>query len=293
MPRLIGEHGCGKHEAGRDGCARCRRCRRGRPQPPGHQPQQRAQPYGPNRYGSRLGRPRKAGKQHIRAREGQHRKQHQLRLPGQFFLSHASSYPVAAPGKSAVPWPSTGREELIFSSSTSQVRAAAPHPAGLIYNHQVSRKDIGMRLFPMNASRARAAFAQIGVIIAAVAVSALIGGCGDNYRPVVTPVTTNGPPAQPSSYAVVVSTTGPAQMAWSRSSITRGIRCWTKPRSVPVRPLLPWTSSALPAIPEQRRHHIQFCHQHLLADQERLFLHAAAHGAARQPDAALLRTLGH
>ncbi len=60
----------------------------------------------------------------------------------------------------------------------------------------------------MNASRARTAFAQIGVAVAAVAVSALIGGCGDNYRPVVTPVGTNGPAPQPSSYAVVVSTTG-------------------------------------------------------------------------------------
>ena len=65
-----------------------------------------------------------------------------------------------------------------------------------------------MRLFPMIASRARAALAQIGVAVAAVAVSALIGGCGNNYRPVVTPVTTNGPAAQPSSYAVVVSSTG-------------------------------------------------------------------------------------
>ncbi len=63
----------------------------------------------------------------------------------------------------------------------------------------------------MNVSRARTAFAQIGVNVAAVAVvavSALIGGCGDNYRPVVTPVGTNGPAPQPSSYAVVVSTTG-------------------------------------------------------------------------------------
>jgi DNA-binding beta-propeller fold protein YncE len=60
----------------------------------------------------------------------------------------------------------------------------------------------------MNASRARAAFAQIGVTVAAVALSALIGGCGDNYRPVVTPVNTNGPAPQPTSYTVVVSTTG-------------------------------------------------------------------------------------
>ena len=60
----------------------------------------------------------------------------------------------------------------------------------------------------MNASRVRAAFAQIGVTFAAVAVSALMGGCGNNYRPVVTPVPTSGPPPQPSSFAVVVSTTG-------------------------------------------------------------------------------------
>jgi DNA-binding beta-propeller fold protein YncE len=72
----------------------------------------------------------------------------------------------------------------------------------------MKQESIGMRLFPMNASRARTAFAQIGVTVATVAVSALIGGCGDNYRPVVTPVITSGPPAQPSSYAVVVSTTG-------------------------------------------------------------------------------------
>ena len=59
----------------------------------------------------------------------------------------------------------------------------------------------------MNASRARTAFAQIGVTVAAVAVSALMGGCGNNYRPVVTPAGTNGPAPQPSSFAVVVSTT--------------------------------------------------------------------------------------
>jgi DNA-binding beta-propeller fold protein YncE len=60
----------------------------------------------------------------------------------------------------------------------------------------------------MNTSRARTAFAQIGVTVAAVAVSALIGGCGNNYRPVVTPAGTNGPAPQPSSFVVVVSTTG-------------------------------------------------------------------------------------
>jgi len=36
----------------------------------------------------------------------------------------------------------------------------------------------------------------------------LVAGCGDNYRPTVTPVYTTGPAAQPTSYVVVVSTTG-------------------------------------------------------------------------------------
>ena len=57
----------------------------------------------------------------------------------------------------------------------------------------------------MNEGRWRALLAQAGV---AVAVSALIAGCGNNYRPVITPITPSGPEAQPPSYAVVVSTTG-------------------------------------------------------------------------------------
>ena len=36
----------------------------------------------------------------------------------------------------------------------------------------------------------------------------LIAGCGDNYRPVVTPIGTSGPPAQVQSYVIAVSTTG-------------------------------------------------------------------------------------
>jgi DNA-binding beta-propeller fold protein YncE len=62
-----------------------------------------------------------------------------------------------------------------------------------------------MRLFPMNSCPARVLFAQAG---AALALAALIGGCGNNYRPVVTPIGTNGPPPQVSSNVIVVSTTG-------------------------------------------------------------------------------------
>jgi DNA-binding beta-propeller fold protein YncE len=62
-----------------------------------------------------------------------------------------------------------------------------------------------MRLLFMDSGRARVLFAQVGV---ALAVAVMVGGCGDNYRPVVTPVNTSGPPAQPTSYVIVVSTTG-------------------------------------------------------------------------------------
>jgi DNA-binding beta-propeller fold protein YncE len=61
-----------------------------------------------------------------------------------------------------------------------------------------------MRLFSMISGQARALLAQAG---AALLVSALIAGCGNNYRPVVTPITPSGPAAQPSSYVVVVSST--------------------------------------------------------------------------------------
>ncbi len=57
----------------------------------------------------------------------------------------------------------------------------------------------------MKKGRLRTLLAQAG---AAMAVATLIAGCGNNYRPVVTPITPTGPEAQPSSYAVVVSTTG-------------------------------------------------------------------------------------
>ena len=57
----------------------------------------------------------------------------------------------------------------------------------------------------MNSGQARALLAQAGM---ALTVSALIAGCGNNYRPVVTPITPSGPAPQITSYVVVVSTTG-------------------------------------------------------------------------------------
>ena len=58
-----------------------------------------------------------------------------------------------------------------------------------------------MSLFPMSSGRARVRLVQAGAILAA----ALMAGCGNNYRPVVTPINPSGPAAQPTSYAVVVS----------------------------------------------------------------------------------------
>jgi hypothetical protein len=57
----------------------------------------------------------------------------------------------------------------------------------------------------MISGQGRALVAQVG---AALAVSAFIAGCGNNNRPVVTPITPSGPPPQPTSNVVVVSSTG-------------------------------------------------------------------------------------
>jgi len=58
----------------------------------------------------------------------------------------------------------------------------------------------------MNLGQARTRLVQGGAALAAVA---LIAGCGSTYRPVVSPVTPSGPPAQPSSYTIVVSAPSP------------------------------------------------------------------------------------
>jgi hypothetical protein len=59
-----------------------------------------------------------------------------------------------------------------------------------------------MSLFPNVLSQARVRLVQAG---AAFAVTAFIAGCGNSYRPVITPINPTGPAAQPTSFAVVVS----------------------------------------------------------------------------------------
>ena len=63
-----------------------------------------------------------------------------------------------------------------------------------------------MRLFRMNFYQARMRLVQAGAVFSAVA---LVAGCGNNYRPVITPINPTGPAPQPSSYAVVVSAPSP------------------------------------------------------------------------------------
>lgn len=63
-----------------------------------------------------------------------------------------------------------------------------------------------MRLFSMSSDRARVRLVQAGAVLVA---AALVAGCGNAYRPVVTPINPSGPAAQPTSYAVVISAPSP------------------------------------------------------------------------------------
>jgi DNA-binding beta-propeller fold protein YncE len=63
-----------------------------------------------------------------------------------------------------------------------------------------------MRLFRMNVGQARVRLVWAG---AAIAVAALVAGCGSEYRPVITPINPSGPASQPQSYAAVVSAPSP------------------------------------------------------------------------------------
>ncbi len=56
----------------------------------------------------------------------------------------------------------------------------------------------------MNFCQARWRLVQAGVALAA---TALVAGCGNNYRPTIVPISSSGPAAQVTSYAVVVSST--------------------------------------------------------------------------------------
>ncbi len=58
----------------------------------------------------------------------------------------------------------------------------------------------------MNSGHTRVRLVQASAVTAVVA---LMAGCGASYRPVVTPVNSSGPAAQPQSYAVVVSAPSP------------------------------------------------------------------------------------
>jgi YVTN family beta-propeller protein len=66
-----------------------------------------------------------------------------------------------------------------------------------------------MRLFSMNSGHALARLVQSGAVVAAVALVVMVAGCGNEYRPVVTPINTSGPGAQPTSNVAVVSAPSP------------------------------------------------------------------------------------
>ena len=64
-----------------------------------------------------------------------------------------------------------------------------------------------MRPFFMISTPARVRLVQAGAVLAA---AALVAGCGNAYRPVVTPINPSGPAAQPTAYVVVVSAPSPS-----------------------------------------------------------------------------------
>jgi DNA-binding beta-propeller fold protein YncE len=59
----------------------------------------------------------------------------------------------------------------------------------------------------MSFGQAHVRLVQVG---AAIAAAALVAGCGNNYRPVITPTNPSGPAAQPQAFAVVVSAPSPS-----------------------------------------------------------------------------------
>src|ERR1700686_4241678 len=63
-----------------------------------------------------------------------------------------------------------------------------------------------MSLFSKHLERAHAPIVYAAL---ALGIAALVDGCGAGYRPVVTPINPNGPPPQPSSLAVVISSPAP------------------------------------------------------------------------------------
>ena len=59
-----------------------------------------------------------------------------------------------------------------------------------------------MSLFPNAAGQSRVRLVQAGL---GLLVAAILAGCGSAYRPVITPINPSGPAAQPTAYAVVIS----------------------------------------------------------------------------------------
>lgn len=59
----------------------------------------------------------------------------------------------------------------------------------------------------MGSGHARRRLARLGALLVA---AVFVVGCGNGYRPVITPINPTGPAAQPSSLVAVVSSTGPS-----------------------------------------------------------------------------------
>ncbi len=142
----------------------------------------------------------------------------------------------------------------------------------------------------MSSGRARVRLVQAG---AALVAAALIAGCGNAYRPVVTPINPSGPAAQPTSYAAVVSSPSPT----SPGIVT--IIDYSGDTVMAIAPIGPGPRSFVMDEFGSNGYTVDsdgtlanFRHYHHSAGQGRSFLHPGLHRESRQLDSAAGGTLG-
>jgi hypothetical protein len=146
-----------------------------------------------------------------------------------------------------------------------------------------------MRLFRMNFSQARVRLVQAGAVFAA---AALVAGCGNNYRPVVTPVNPSGPPAQPQSYAVVVTAPSPTTPGIATVIDYAGDSILARLPSAPARRIYPGRNRHHRLHHQQRWHLDQHPYFHNLQTKNVNYTTLPSTAKPLEPVLAIGRTVG-